>query len=57
MFLIPNQHMLLRAANIFVAAADLSVSGRLTQLAIKYSHIVSTPYLADGIQNKTTVLR
>lgn len=45
MFLIPNQHMLLRAANIFVAAADLSVSGHLTQLAgtaIKYSHIVST---------------
>lgn len=52
----PNRHMVLAAANIFVAAADLSIGGPFTQLAseaIKSGHIVSVLMLFRGwIQNK-----
>lgn len=56
MFLMPSRHMLLCAANIFVAAADLGIGGHFTQLAstaINYSHIVSTVMLfREQIQKK-----
>lgn len=57
MFLMPNQHMLLPPANIFVAAADLGIGGPNPQLAsepIKYGAIVSVRMSDRGrSQNKT----
>lgn len=44
MFLMPNQHMLLPPANVFVAAADLGTGGPNPQLAseaIKHGGSVS----------------